>query len=151
MSEREELASLCDQYRHDGKRVGFINGCFDCLHAGHQNLINIAAANCELLVIAINSDKSVMRMKGSLRPIQRYENRAKAVAALCPDKKSFAIVEMDEDSPLRLVQITKPAFLFKQPEYKGSREVLYMENAKGIIIWVPRVPDISTSTFSKGK
>lgn len=100
-----------------GKRP-FLNGCFDLLHLGHLSLIT--SANRELkerLVVAINSDASVKRLKGSTRPIQDELTRASILAAF-PEVGD--VVVFDEDTPLQLIELIRPQCIVKGGQYEGQ-------------------------------
>lgn len=141
---REHLASLLHQARSEGLRIGFTNGCFDLLHQGHLAVIESAAAACDLLVVGINSDASVKRLKGAARPIHPAGTRALVVAALA----SVAwVCEFDEDTPLDLIHSLQPDVLVKGGDY--SRETIVgadsVEARGGRVVTVPLIPGISTT------
>lgn len=111
------LAQAVDRlkdWRRQGLRVGFTNGCFDLLHLGHLHSIQEAAAHCDRLIVAINSDASVKRLKGPSRPIHSQETRSQVLAAL-------AIVDMvvifDEDTPIKPIEALLPDVLIKGGDY----------------------------------
>jgi D-beta-D-heptose 7-phosphate kinase/D-beta-D-heptose 1-phosphate adenosyltransferase len=110
-------AALIDRvagWRQRGLTVGFTNGCFDLIHPGHISLLEQAAAACDRLVVAINTDVSVARLKGPSRPVQNEASRALVLAALaCVD----AVVTFDEDAPLALIQAILPEVLVKGADY----------------------------------
>ncbi len=123
---REDLAIILSQSRQSGKKVVFTNGCFDLLHAGHIETLQKSKSFGDILVVAINSDASVRKLKGSGRPLQSENDRARIMAALaCVD---FVTI-FSEDTPLELVIKLKPDVLVKGGDYKteniaGSKEVL---------------------------
>lgn len=100
--------------------VGFTNGCFDLFHPGHVSLLQQAAACCDRLVVAINSDASVRRLKGATRPIQDEHARALVAGAI---RGVSAVVIFDEDTPLELITALKPDMLVKGADYTEDRVV----------------------------
>ena len=121
----DELSELLAQARSAGKTVIFTNGCFDLLHAGHVEVLQRAKSFGDILVVALNSDASVRRLKGQKRPIQNQQDRAKILAALaCVDY----VTVFDEETPANLISVLKPAVLVKGGDYSsdsivGAREV----------------------------
>lgn len=113
-----------DSWRRAGKRIGFTNGCFDLLHPGHISLIGQARAACDKLVLGLNSDASVSRLKGPTRPIQPESARASVLAAL---SNVDLVVVFGEDTPLTLIQALKPDVLVKGADYAKSEVVGAMD------------------------
>jgi len=108
------LAGLIAEEKRKGKRVVFTNGCFDLLHAGHVKYLQKARTFGDLLVLGLNSDASVRRLKGERRPLIGEEERAHILAALdCIDY----VVIFDEDTPLRLIETLQPLILVKGGDY----------------------------------
>jgi D-beta-D-heptose 7-phosphate kinase/D-beta-D-heptose 1-phosphate adenosyltransferase len=108
------LASIIAAEKEKGKRVVFTNGCFDLLHVGHVKYLQKARSFGDLLVLGLNSDASVRRLKGEMRPLIDEEERAHILAALdCIDY----VVIFDEDTPLRLIETLKPLVLVKGGDY----------------------------------
>ncbi|HJE23946.1 MAG TPA: D-glycero-beta-D-manno-heptose-7-phosphate kinase [Methylorubrum populi] len=105
---------LVEQWRAAGLRVGFTNGCFDLLHPGHVTLLAQARARCDRLVLGLNSDASVRRLKGASRPLQTQAARAAVLAALA---SVDCVVIFDEDTPLALIEQLCPDLLFKGADY----------------------------------
>ena len=111
---REEAAESVARWRHLGKRVGFTNGCFDLLHPGHISLLTQARAACDVLVVGLNSDASVKRLKGDSRPVQSETARATVLASLgCVD----LVVVFGEDTPEQLIRALRPDVLVKGADY----------------------------------
>lgn len=95
--------------------VGFTNGCFDLIHPGHIKLIREASAACDRLIVAINSDASVRRLKGEGRPVQTEAARAEILAAL----RGIALVTVfDQDTPLEIIKALRPDVLVKGGDYR---------------------------------
>ncbi len=111
---RDVLAAIITEERIKGKRVVFTNGCFDLLHVGHVKYLQKARAFGDLLILGLNSDASVRRLKGDKRPLIGEEERAHLLAALdCVDY----VVLFDEDTPLQLIESLKPLVLVKGGDY----------------------------------
>lgn len=120
------LKELVTKWRAVGEQVVFTNGCFDILHLGHIDYLEKASQLGSKLIIGINSDASVQRLKGSRRPVQPEMARARMLAAL-----AFvdAVVLFDEDTPLELIRQLRPQILVKGDDYTisqivGAEEVL---------------------------
>ncbi len=101
-------------WQRQGLRVGFTNGCFDLLHQGHLHSLSQAAQNCDKLVVAVNSDTSVKKLKGSSRPIQDQKTRAQVLASL---KMVDLVVIFDGDTPITVIKKVMPNILFKGKDY----------------------------------
>lgn len=111
---RDVLVSLIEEEKRKGKTVVFTNGCFDLLHVGHVRYLQKARTFGDLLVLGLNSDASVRRLKGDKRPLIDEEERAHILAALdCIDY----VVLFDEDTPLSLIEAVKPMVLVKGGDY----------------------------------
>lgn len=111
------LPVACDQvtnWKREGLKVGFTNGCFDIMHAGHVTLLNDAKSRCDRLVVAINADASVKRLKGPSRPVNAEHDRAMLLAAI---GAVDAVVIFEEDTPLALLEQLKPDVLMKGADY----------------------------------
>jgi D-beta-D-heptose 7-phosphate kinase/D-beta-D-heptose 1-phosphate adenosyltransferase len=114
------LAHLMAQERSRGKQVVFTNGCFDLLHVGHVKYLQKARELGDLLIVGLNSDASVKRLKGELRPLIEESERAHILAALdCIDY----VVLFDEDTPLRVIEALAPAVLVKGGDYSVEEVV----------------------------
>ncbi len=111
---RASAASLRDAWRVQGLRVGFTNGCFDLLHPGHIRLLAEARATCDRLVVGLNTDESVRRLKGEERPIQTEVARAEVIGAL---RSVDLVVLFGEDTPLELIESLRPDVLIKGADY----------------------------------
>jgi len=126
--------------------VVFTNGVFDLLHPGHIDVLNSARAEGEALVVGINSDDSVRRLKGPTRPVRSELDRAFVIAALeCVD----CVVIFDEDTPLELIGALRPDVVVKGGDYNedtvvGAKEV---KSWKGRVVIVPLTPGHSTTSI----
>ena len=138
------MAQVLEARRQAGKRIVFTNGCFDLLHAGHVSYLQAAKDQGDLLVVGLNSDRSVRAIKGPLRPIVSQEMRGRVLAALeCVDYVTL----FHEPDPLPLILALKPDVLVKGADWEeaqiiGAREV---REAGGDVVRIPLVPDISTT------
>ncbi len=143
---RDSLAARATGWHAEGKRVVFTNGCFDLLHAGHLSLLEDAARQGDVLVLAINSDESVRRLKGPQRPIVPAAERANLLAALsCVD----AVTIFDEDTPLETLRMVRPNVLVKGQDYALANVVGrdLVESWGGRVVLVPLMPEKSTSAL----
>lgn len=108
------LAEILDTYRRQGKRVVFTNGCFDILHRGHVTYLNQAKALADVLIVGVNADTSIRRLKGPGRPINTLEDRIGVLVALsCIDH----IIPFEEDSPVALIAAIRPDVFVKGGDY----------------------------------
>lgn len=139
-----ELIRLADHYRHAGKTIVFTNGCFDLLHVGHVACIADAAALGDVLIVAVNSDASVWRLKGAGRPVIDERDRAAMLAALASVDH---LVIFDDATPHKLLEAIRPDVLVKggaTPEIIGHEVV---EAYGGRVVRVAEVPGVSTTTI----
>ncbi|NBX28073.1 MAG: D-glycero-beta-D-manno-heptose 1-phosphate adenylyltransferase [Chitinophagia bacterium] len=143
-----ELSALRHTWKTLSKQVVFTNGCFDILHHGHLDLL-AKAANCgNLLIVGINSDASVKRLKGPERPINTEQDRAFQIASLlCVD----AVFIFDEDTPLESIEALQPDTLVKGGDYSiativGAQETMVRGGKVEII---PFVEGYSTTSIIK--
>lgn len=113
-------AEVVSKWRAEGKQVGFTNGCFDIMHAGHVSLLHDAKSRCDKLVIGLNTDASVRRLKGDARPVNQEDDRAQLLASL---SMVDMVVLFDDDTPLQLIETLKPAVLMKGADYTVSQVV----------------------------
>ena len=123
----EDVIERVAVWRRQGQRVGFTNGCFDLLHPGHVALFNKARAACDHLIVGLNSDQSVRRLKGEGRPVQPQAARAAVLGSLADID---AVVIFGEDTPLALIETIRPDLLVKGADYKLA-EVVGAEIVRG--------------------
>ena len=109
-----EIGELAKMWKQDSLRVGFTNGCFDILHLGHVELLRYSRRNCDRLVVGINSDDSVRRLKGPDRPLNREGDRSEVLAAL---DVVDAVVIFEDETPLSLIRHVEPDVLIKGADY----------------------------------
>jgi D-beta-D-heptose 7-phosphate kinase/D-beta-D-heptose 1-phosphate adenosyltransferase len=134
------------EWRKQGLRVGFTNGCFDLLHPGHVKLLAGARAACDRLVVGLNGDDSVTRLKGPGRPVQPVQARAEVLAAL---EAVDLVAIFDEDTPEKLISRVRPTVLVKGSDYTREevvgREIV--EALGGEIVLIEIVPGHSTTSM----
>jgi D-beta-D-heptose 7-phosphate kinase/D-beta-D-heptose 1-phosphate adenosyltransferase len=131
-------------WRREGLTIGFTNGCFDLLHPGHVQLLCEARARCDRLVVGLNSDASVKRLKGTTRPVQPEAARSIVLAGL-----AFvdAVVLFADDTPIELIALTRPDILVKGADYRIDQVVghEFVESCGGRVVLVDLLPDSSTT------
>ena len=126
LTDAADIQDYVKTWRDQGLSVGFTNGCFDILHLGHVQLLAFARARCDRLIVGVNSDESVKRLKGPTRPINDEVTRQKILAAL---ESVDAVVMFDEDTPAALIHTIAPDYLVKGGDYTldtivGAPEIL---------------------------
>ncbi len=120
VADRETALARIAGWRRAGLRVGFTNGCFDLIHPGHVRLLARARAACDRLVVGLNSDASVRRLKGPDRPVQNETARATVMASMA---SADLVVLFEEDTPLHLIEAITPDLLFKGADYRIDQVV----------------------------
>ncbi len=144
---RETLVAARAQWKRDGKQVVFTNGCYDLLHPGHIRLLESARNLGDILILALNTDDSVARLKGPSRPLLTLEQRAQMAAAL---QAVDVVTSFDEDTPRELIAAVLPDFLVKGADWShfiaGREEV---EAAGGKVMALPLEPGYSTTNIEK--
>ena len=144
-----DLESVLPFWRESGKNIVFTNGCFDVLHSGHISLLTHAKEKNDFLIVGLNSDSSVRRLKGKMRPVCTEIERATVLAAL---ETVDAVVIFDEDTPFELIRKLKPDILVKGGDYTEDTVVGadYVKSYGGKLVLVPLVQGkSSTSIFEK--
>ncbi|MBR5253604.1 MAG: D-glycero-beta-D-manno-heptose 1-phosphate adenylyltransferase [Bacteroidales bacterium] len=137
---RKDLKELILKWREANERVVFTNGCFDLLHLGHVDYLAKAKDLGERLIIGVNTDSSVKRLKGEHRPLQDENSRLHILAAL---QSVDAVVLFDEDTPYELIREIEPDILVKGADYK-------IENIVGYDIVTSRGGSVQTIEFIEG-
>ncbi|MEM6333657.1 MAG: D-glycero-beta-D-manno-heptose 1-phosphate adenylyltransferase [Planctomycetota bacterium] len=130
---RDQAAALAAEARAAGKRVVFTNGCFDILHAGHVHYLHASRALGDLLVLGLNTDASIQRLKGPTRPVQSEQDRARILASLADVD---AVVLFDDDTPLELIRAVHPDVLTKGADYEKKENVVGWQDVES---WGGRV------------
>jgi rfaE bifunctional protein nucleotidyltransferase chain/domain len=141
-----DALQLVNQWKLQGQTIVFTNGCFDIVHIGHVDYLEKAHNLGDKLILGLNTDHSIRRIKGEKRPIVEENARARVIAAL-----AFvdAVVLFDEDTPLRLIQTIKPDILVKGDDYMVQNIVgadFVIENG-GKVETIPLVKGFSTSNI----
>ncbi|MBI4582664.1 MAG: D-glycero-beta-D-manno-heptose 1-phosphate adenylyltransferase [Planctomycetes bacterium] len=140
----EELLAIARDLRSRGKRIVFTNGCFDLLHVGHHHLLNQARRQGDCLIVAVNSDASIRRLKGPSRPVTAQEERMLMLSSL---ESVDYVTLFDEDTPMALLEALRPEVLVKGSEYRDGivvgRELV--ESYGGRVELVEQLPGISTT------
>ncbi len=140
---REEMAAECTRLREAGHTVVFTNGCFDILHTGHVSYLTFARQQGDRLVVGLNSDESVRRMKGEGRPVNDEQSRALVLAAL--EAVDYVVI-FGEDEPAALIEDLLPSVLVKGEDwahYVSGRETV--EANGGRVVLAPLVAGRSTT------
>ena len=141
---RDKAAAQVELWKQEGLRVGFTNGCFDIVHAGHIEILRQSRALCDRLVVGLNSDASVARLKGAGRPIQPESSRAAVLAAI---NTVDVVVVFDEDTPLELITALGPTELIKGADYREDQVVGgdLVKAQGGRVHLIELVPGLSTT------
>lgn len=142
--DRSDVAARITVWRLKNERIVFTNGCFDLLHLGHVDYLEKARRLGDRLVLGLNTDASVQRIKGPSRPVQSELSRARVLAAL---EFVDMVVLFDEETPLELIQLVRPDILVKGDDYSidtivGAKEVMEWG---GSVQTVPLVEGHSTT------
>ncbi len=116
----QELQKIISRLKYKGKRIVFTNGCFDLLHYGHVKYLADAKKKGDILIVALNSDASVKRIKGDKRPIINEQDRLRTIAAL--ESVDYAVL-FKEDTPLKLIKLLKPDMLVKGADWNKDNIV----------------------------
>jgi rfaE bifunctional protein nucleotidyltransferase chain/domain len=141
---RTELVRTVNELKADGKKVVTTNGCFDILHVGHVRFLKAARALGDVLIVGLNTDRSVRALKGEKRPIQNENDRAEILSSLgCVDY----VCLFDENTPVELLRVLKPAFHAKGADYKPTdlAETPIVEAGGGKLEIIDLVPGKSTT------
>jgi D-beta-D-heptose 7-phosphate kinase/D-beta-D-heptose 1-phosphate adenosyltransferase len=143
---RTAARALFARLRAEGRRIVFTNGCFDILHAGHAQYLRKAASLGDVLVVGLNSDASIRRLKGEGRPVQQQRDRAYLLASLAC--VSFVVV-FTEDTPAKLIEAVVPHVLVKGADWKGKEIVggSFVKAHGGTVKTIRFLPGRSTTSI----
>ena len=145
-SDLDAVTAKAERWAKEGLTIGFTNGCFDLLHAGHIHILQEAAKHCDKLIIGLNSDESVKGLKGPKRPIQNQDIRAFNLSQF-----SFCdgVVIFDDETPLTLIEALSPDVLIKGGDYNVTEIVGYDVVTKkgGTVLTIPLLEGHSTTAF----
>lgn len=139
-----ELAPCVESHRRNGRRIVFTNGCFDILHRGHISYLSRAKALGDVLIVGVNSDSGIRRLKGVSRPINGLEDRLQVLSALsCVDH----VVPFDEDTPHELIRVVRPDVFVKGGDYTRATlpEATLVEELGGVVEILAFMADRSTT------
>src|SRR3990167_9781605 len=139
------LAHLADLLHSQGKQIVTTNGCFDLLHVGHVRILQAARQLGDVLIVGINSDESVRKLKGPQRPITKQSDRAEILASLsCVDFVTIFV----EDTPIEFLKVVKPSIHVKGSDYRPEdlAEKPIVESFGGQLKLLELVPNYSTSS-----
>ena len=142
----EEAKIRAQSWKKAGHRIGFTNGCFDILHAGHVRYLQNSAAQAHQLIVGLNSDSSVQILKGSSRPFVPEDDRAYVLSGL---EAVAVIVIFEEETPLELIEWLEPDVLMKGGDYKAKEIVGYDSVTKrgGVVKVLPFLNGHSTTNI----
>ena len=144
----QELKKIIATLKAKGKRIVFTNGCFDLLHYGHVKYLKQAKRKGDILVVAVNSDASVKRIKGDKKPIVKEEDRLGVIAAL---ESVDYVVRFNEETPLNTIKMLRPDILVKGSDWSKNRIVGsdLIQGCGGKVLTVRLVPGRSTTDLIK--
>lgn len=123
-----KIVEKCKHWKNISKKIVFTNGCFDLLHKGHLDLLNEASQFGDILLVGLNSDESVKKLKGNSRPIEPQKVRKENLLKM---EIISDVIIFDEMTPLKLIKVIEPSFIVKGGDYKPENIV----GAKEIIKW----------------
>ncbi|SEM34555.1 rfaE bifunctional protein, domain II [Syntrophus gentianae] len=142
----ENLKRTLDELRREGKKIAFTNGCFDILHVGHTRYLRQAREKGDVLVLALNSDASVRKIKGEKRPLIPEDERADLLS--CLEFVDYVTI-FDETTPLKLILYLKPDVLIKGGDW-AEDQVVGREEVRswgGSVAIIPEIPGASTTNI----
>ena len=142
----DNLVLKVSQWKKNKMKVAFTNGCFDILHLGHLEILTKSKEFGDRLIVAVNSDESVRKLKGKERPINDFQTRSNILASF-----SFVdyVVEFSDDTPKKLIQIIKPDFLIKGGDYK-KKDIVgndIVSSYGGETIIIPLIDGLSSTNI----
>ncbi len=145
---KESLMELVAKWQQEGQKIVFTNGCFDLIHRGHVDYLAKASDYGTRLLVALNTDASVSKLKGLHRPIQDQDSRLQIIASMA---MVDAVVLFDEETPLELIKTVQPDVLIKGSDYQPEKIVGYdVVKAKGgTVATIDFLPGFSTSAIEQ--
>ena len=145
---RDSLVGLVAIWKFQNKRVVFTNGCFDLLHLGHIDYLSKARDHGDILIVGVNTDDSVKRLKGNSRPLTDEQSRSMIIASL---HFVDAVVLFDEDTPYELIKLVQPDVLIKGNDYKPEEVVGFdiVKKKGGEVVTIDLVEGYSTSAIEQ--
>jgi D-beta-D-heptose 7-phosphate kinase/D-beta-D-heptose 1-phosphate adenosyltransferase len=144
---QRNLSALCNVYRSQGKRIVFTNGCFDVLHSGHVSYLKGAKEKGDILIVGVNKDDSVTRLKGTGRPINSLEHRMAVLSELNCVDQVIPFGENENDTPIDLIKKIKPDVFVKGADYekKFMPELNVLKEIGAEIVLIPLIDNQSTT------
>ena len=144
---RNDLKEVCDAYRRSGKRIVFTNGCFDILHSGHVTYLQRAKECGDVLIVGLNTDESIRRIKGASRPINSLSDRLQVLAGLSSVDHIIPFGSEIDDTPIPLIMVARPHVFVKGGDYTKEKlpEAKTVEMYGGEIVFIEQVPNHSTT------
>jgi D-beta-D-heptose 7-phosphate kinase/D-beta-D-heptose 1-phosphate adenosyltransferase len=149
VNDRTQVINQINILKKQGKRIGFTNGCFDILHAGHVKLLTEVKSKVDFLVLGLNSDESISKLKGPSRPVNPFSSRAEVLSAL---ESVDLVVEFSEPTPEKLIREIQPNLLAKGGDYKLDEIVgaKIVKEYGGEVLIVNLLPGVSTTKILSG-
>jgi D-beta-D-heptose 7-phosphate kinase/D-beta-D-heptose 1-phosphate adenosyltransferase len=146
---RADLLEVCREARAKGQKLVFTNGCFDILHSGHVTYLHCAKKLGDILIVGINTDESIRRIKGDTRPINSLPDRIQVLAGLSAVDYVIPFGDTDDDTPKSLITSIQPHFFVKGGDYTRDMlpEAETVEKFGGKIVILPHIPDHSTTSI----
>ena len=142
----KDLSQIIKKWRLNGDKIIFTNGCFDLIHLGHLEILARSADLGDKLIVGINSDMSIKKIKGNSRPIIEEDSRAKQLAAI---EFIDAVILFNEDTPYNLIKVIKPDVLTKGGDYKKNDVVgnELINKEQGNVVIIPLTQGYSTTSI----
>jgi D-beta-D-heptose 7-phosphate kinase/D-beta-D-heptose 1-phosphate adenosyltransferase len=142
----EDFTQILKAWKSDGNKIVFTNGCFDLIHLGHIEILARSADLGDKLIVGINSDKSIKRIKGKSRPIIKEDSRAKQLAAI---EFVDAVILFNEDTPYDLISFLNPDIITKGGDYKKNDVIgnELMNKKAGKVVIIPLTQGFSTTSI----
>lgn len=149
VSDIQQLEYVGEMYRGQGKKIVFTNGCFDILHSGHVNYLNKARELGDVLIVGINTDTSIRRLKGTTRPINQLADRMEVLAGLGAVDHIIPFGSEEDDTPIPLIRALKPHIVTKGSDYTKDQlpEAGAVNETGGEIVLLPLLPNRSTTNI----
>lgn len=143
----KDLEQICENYRRQGKRIVFTNGCFDILHSGHVTYLHQAKQCGDILIVGLNTDDSIRRIKGPTRPINTLSDRLQVLAGLSSVDLIIPFGSSADDTPIPLIKVVRPDVFVKGGDYTKETlpEADTVEQCGGKIVLIEPVPNHSTT------
>jgi D-beta-D-heptose 7-phosphate kinase/D-beta-D-heptose 1-phosphate adenosyltransferase len=143
------LEELCTYYRAQNKRIVFTNGCFDVLHSGHVRYLKGAKKRGDVLIVGLNNDESIKRLKGLSRPINTLKNRIAVLSELSCIDHIISYGHPTDDTPIELIRRIKPDVFVKGADYKGKfmPEMALLKSLNTKVVLLPLVANQSSTTI----